>query len=177
MKKLIKKTLFIFFALLFSNMYAQQQVADSLHNKLATSKNTSEKLDTYISLASHYKHQYPVEGKKFLNLAKAIAIKLKDTVRLFKIAEIEADIYYILGDTEKEISVIKGGILLVQQYKNKKLEARALKLLGNAYFLISDYEKQLKSYLKAFTIAEKLQDTTLLVALYNNIGNLSLIHI
>lgn len=168
---MIKKTLFIFFALLCSNMFAQQQVADSLHNKLATSKNTSEKLDTYISLASHYKHQYPIEGKKFLNLAKAIAIQLKDTVHLFKIAEIEADIYYILGDTEKEISVIKGGVLLVQQYKNKKLEARALKLLGNAYFLISDYEKQLKSYLKAFTIAEKLQDTTLLVALYNNIGN------
>lgn len=152
-------------------MFAQQQVADSLHNKLATSKNTSEKLNTYISLASHYKHQYPVEGKKFLNLAKVIAIQLKDTVHLFKIAEIEADIYYIIGDTEKEISVIKDAVLLVQQYKNKQLEARALKLLGNAYSETSDYDKQLKSYLKSFTIAEKLQDTTLLVYLYNNIGN------
>lgn len=168
---MIKKTLFIFFALLCSNMFAQQQVADSLHNKLATSKNASEKLESYISLASQQKHQYPIEGKKLLTLAKAIAIQLKDTVHLFKIAEIEADIYYILGETEKEISVIKDAVLLVQQYKNKQLEARALKLLGNAYSETSDYDKQLNSYLKSFTIAEKLQDTTLLVSLYNNIGN------
>jgi two-component sensor histidine kinase len=168
---MIKKTLFIVFAMLCSYMFAQQQVADSLHNKLATSKNTSEKLDTYVSLANHYKHQSPVEGRKFLTLAKAIAIQLKDTVHLFKIAEIEADIYYIIGDTEKEITVIKEAVLLVQQHKNKQLEARALKLLGNAYFETSDYDKQLKSYLKAFSIAEKLQDTTLLVSLYNNIGN------
>ena len=168
---MIKKTLFIFFALLCSNMFAQQQVADSLHNKLATSKNASEKLESYISLASQQKHQSPIEGKKLLTLAKAIAIQLKDTVHLFKIAEIEADIYYILGETEKEISVIKDAVLLVQQYKNKQLEARALKLLGNAYSETSDYDKQLNSYLKSFTIAEKLQDTTLLVSLYNNIGN------
>jgi two-component system, sensor histidine kinase PdtaS len=168
---LIKKTLFIFFALLCSNMFAQQQVTDSLHNKLATSKNASEKLESYISLASQQKHQSPIEGKKLLTLAKAIAIQLKDTVHLFKIAEIEADIYYILGETEKEISVIKDAVLLVQQYKNKQLEARALKLLGNAYSETSDYDKQLNSYLKSFTIAEKLQDTTLLVSLYNNIGN------
>lgn len=168
---MIKKTLFIFFALLCSNMFAQQQVTDSLHNKLATSKNASEKLESYISLASQQKHQSPIEGKKLLTLAKAIAIQLKDTVHLFKIAEIEADIYYILGETEKEISVIKDAVLLVQQYKNKQLEARALKLLGNAYSETSDYDKQLNSYLKSFTIAEKLQDTTLLVSLYNNIGN------
>ncbi|MDA9247295.1 tetratricopeptide repeat protein [Flavobacteriaceae bacterium] len=152
-------------------MFAQQQVTDSLHNKLATSKNASEKLESYISLASQQKHQSPIEGKKLLTLAKAIAIQLKDTVHLFKIAEIEADIYYILGETEKEISVIKDAVLLVQQYKNKQLEARALKLLGNAYSETSDYDKQLNSYLKSFTIAEKLQDTTLLVSLYNNIGN------
>jgi len=168
---LVEKTLFIIFAMICSCMFAQQQVTDSLHNKLATSKNASEKLESYISLASQQKHQSPIEGKKLLTLAKAIAIQLKDTVHLFKIAEIEADIYYILGETEKEISVIKDAVLLVQQYKNKQLEARALKLLGNAYSEISDYDKQLNSYLKSFTIAEKLQDTTLLVSLYNNIGN------
>jgi two-component sensor histidine kinase len=167
---LIKKTLFIIFAMLCSCMFAQQQVTDSLHNKLATSKNASEKLDSYISLARHHEHQSPIEGRKFLTLAKAIATQLKDTIRLFKIAEAEASIYYIIGDTEKEISVIKEAVLLVEQYKNKQLEARALKLLGNAYFEIFDYDKQLKSYLKARTIAEKLQDTTLLVSLYNNIG-------
>jgi two-component sensor histidine kinase len=168
---MIKKIVFIIFAMLCSYMFGQQQVADSLHNKLATSKSTSEKLDTYISLANYYKLKSHVEGRKFLTLAKAIAIQLKDTVHLFKIAEIEADIYYIIGDTEKEITVIKEAVLLVQQYKNKQLEARALKLLGNAYYEILDYDKQLKTYLKAFTIAEKLQDTTLLVSLYNNIGN------
>lgn len=168
---MVEKTLFIIFAMICSCMFAQQQVTDSLHNKLATSKNASEKLESYISLASQQKHQSPIEGKKLLTLAKAIAIQLKDTVHLFKIAEIEADIYYILGETEKEISVIKDAILLVQQYKNKQLEARALKLLGNAYSETSDYDKQLNSYLKSFTIAEKLQDTTLLVSLYNNIGN------
>ena len=57
-------------------------------------------------------------------------------------------IQYILGETEKEISVIKDAVLLVQQYKNKQLEARALKLLGNAYSETSDYDKQLNSYLK-----------------------------
>jgi hypothetical protein len=102
---MIKKMLFIIFPMLCSYMFAQQQVADSLHNKLATSKNTLEKLDTYISLANYYKQKSPVEGRKFLTLAKAIAIELKDTVHLFKIAEIEADIYYIIGDTEKEITV------------------------------------------------------------------------
>lgn len=168
---MVEKTLFIIFAMICSCMFAQQQVTDSLHNKLATSKNASEKLESYISLASQQKHQSPIEGKKLLTLAKAIAIQLKDTVHLFKIAEIEADIYYILGETEKEISVIKDAVLLVQQYKNKQLEARALKLLGNAYSETSDYDKQLNSYLKSFTIAEKLQDTTLLVSLYNNIGN------
>ena len=168
---MVEKTLFIIFAMICSCMFAQQQVTDSLHNKLATSKNASEKLESYISLASQQKHQSPIEGKKLLTLAKAIAIQLKDTVHLFKIAEIEADIYYIIGDTEKEITVIKEAVLLVQQHKNKQLEARALKLLGNAYFEIFDYDKQLKSYLKAFSIAEKLQDTTLLVSLYNNIGN------
>ncbi|MFT6825504.1 MAG: hypothetical protein ACJAYD_000048, partial [Patiriisocius sp.] len=61
-------------------MFAQQQVTDSLHNKLATSKNALEKLDSYISLARHHKHQSPIEGRKFLTLAKAIAIQLKDTV-------------------------------------------------------------------------------------------------
>jgi two-component sensor histidine kinase len=168
---MIKKIVFIIFAMLCSYMFGQQQVADSLHNKLATSKSTSEKLDIYISLANYYKLKSHVEGRKFLTLAKAIAIQLKDTVHLFKIAEIEADIYYIIGDTEKEITVIKEAIFLVQQYKNKQLEARALKLLGNAYYETLDYDKQLKTYLKAFTIAEKLQDTTLLVSLYNNIGN------
>ena len=168
---MIKKTILIIFAMLCSCMFAQQQVTDSLHNTLATSKNASEKLDSYISLAKHYKHQSPIEGRRLLTLAKAIAVQLKDTIRLFKIAEIEADIYYIIGDTEKEITVIKEAVLLVEQYKNKQLEARALKLLGNAYFEIFDYDKQLENYLKALTIAEKLQDTTLLVSLYNNIGN------
>ena len=146
---MIKKTILIIFAMLCSCMFAQQQVTDSLHNTLATSKNASEKLDSYISLAKHYKHQSPIEGRRLLTLAKAIAVQLKDTIRLFKIAEIEADIYYIIGDTEKEITVIKEAVLLVEQYKNKQLEARALKLLGNAYFEIFDYDKQLENYLKA----------------------------
>lgn len=166
-----KKIILIIFGILCSCMFAQGQVADSLRNKLIAAKNPSEKLDTYISLARYYKHQSPIEGREFLALAKTIANQLQDTIRLFNIAEIEADIYYVLGDTEKEILVIKEALSLVEHFKNKELEARALKLLGNAYFEALEYDKQLKSYLKAFTIAEKLQDTTLLLSLYNNIGN------
>lgn len=167
---MIKKILFILFAMLCSYMFSQEQVADSLHNKLETSKNPSEKLDTYISLASYYKHQSPIKGRGFLKLAKGLASQIKDTVSLFKIAEIEAGIYYILGDLEKEITIIKEAVLLVQHYKNKELEARALKLLGNAFYQALDYESQLKNYLKAHTIAEKLQDTTLQISLHNAIG-------
>ena len=165
-----KKILLIIFGMLCSCMFAQEQVADSLRNKLMADKNPSEKLDTYISLARYYKHQSPREGGEFLRLAKTIAIQLKDTTRLFRIAEIEAAIYYIVGDVEKEIVVIKEAILLVEHFKNKELEARALKLLGNAYYKALEYDQQLKNYLKAFVIAKELKDTTLQVSLHNAIG-------
>jgi len=165
-----KKILIIIFGTLCSCMFAQEQVADSLRNKLMVDKNPSEKLDTYISLARYYKHQSPIKGRGFLKLAKGLAIQIKDTVSLFKIAEIEASIYYILGDSEKEITIIKEAVLLVQHYKNKELEARAFKLLGNAFYEALDYESQLKNYLKSYAIAKKLQDTTLQISLYNAIG-------
>ena len=167
---MIKKILFIFFSLLCSYMFSQELVADSLHNKLETSKNPSEKLVAYISLAEYYMHQIPNKGRDYLNSAKNLASQEKDTFNLFNIAEIEANIYYILGDSQKEISKIKEALLLVQNHKNKKLEARALKLLGNAYYEVKDYNSQLKNYLKASLIVEKLKDTSLQIQLYNAIG-------
>jgi two-component sensor histidine kinase len=151
-------------------MFAQEQVADSLRNKLIAAKSPSEKIDTYNSLATYYKHQSPIEGREFLALAKTIANQLQDTIRLFNIAEIEAGIYYVLGDTEKEILVIKEALSLVEHFENKELEARALKLLGNAYFEALEYDKQLNSYLKALVISKNLRDTMLQVSLYNSMG-------
>ena len=167
---MVKKIIFLYLGLWCSYVSAQEQAVDSLFSRVATTKNATEKLDALISLADFYKNSVPNQAIDLVAQAKKIASQLNNTTQLIEIAKIEDEIYYFIGDYNRQMQVIKEAVLLSEKSKNTKSQMIVLRLLGNAYYNLSNYDSQLQSYKKAFEIAKEAQDTAMQIVFYNSIG-------
>ncbi|WP_299433338.1 tetratricopeptide repeat protein [uncultured Aquimarina sp.] len=153
--------LFIFFVLLFSNPVAAQ-IDDILVNKnvedirLQLEALENREIDEIISLS---------------NTLYKTAFESKDIVHMILALENLSVANLNEGNNNLAIEYLDRAISIANQYAvDKKILVDLIKLKGNHYFDIEEYDKAANSYYESLRIAQKIKYSYAIWALRTNLG-------
>ncbi len=167
-----KISLFIVYTFFCISALAQVSPIDSLKNVINTSKNDSNKVNSYLELAQQYLRvnqdtsiiyaNNAIELGKEINFYKGVANSYRQI----------AIVYYIKGEYDKAISNFKQSLKTWKEAGDVSGVGRAHNNIGIIYFNIGQYDKALENYLKASEILSQINDIDGVARANNNIANL-----
>lgn len=173
----------IFIAFFYIPAYlAQNQISDSLHKLLSTTKQDSSKYNIFFAIGVSYKNVNWDSARAYFNKAAAKAKVMKDELKLAEtIRQIgwsyyqNAEFSVALKEFNEVISLIepymKAGNLIHQQ-KSKKIYTAVLNNIGAVYEDMANYPQALDSYFKSLKVAEEINDRNKTASVLGNIGSL-----
>lgn len=149
---------------------------DSLRQELVKAGDAEQKIEILLSLSNLIKNRSTDTCLLYLN----------DALRLCKQTEshqYEGKIYLLMGEVSKIMNMPDEAIRqfkiadsIFRKLEDKKRQAQALTWIGvvysNNYTIGESIAERCRYNLKAMGIAREINDTSLLVALYNNLGTL-----
>jgi tetratricopeptide (TPR) repeat protein len=149
---------------------------DSLRKALVTATDDNEKAKIYLSLAQLLKNRSADSSLLFLDRALEISRQQGSPETIGKIYLERGDIYSLQNNPDEAIRQFKIADSIFRKIEDKKLQVQALIQIGiaysNNYTIGKSVSESCRYYLKALSIARETNDTSNLVALYNNLGTL-----
>lgn len=131
-------------------------VSDQIYNKIDDAKSIS---DIYPNKAINLsKEAYKLAEVNELEIEKGYAL-----IAIALASRVKSDVINMLESSYKAFSIFKAQSHIIGQ-------AKALNLIGVAYFYSSMYEEALNYFLEANSLVKFNNDTSLLISTLNNIG-------
>ena len=140
-------------ALLFINLYAQQDVADSLVN-LANQKTGFERADLLNDAANAVLNYDPRQGIKYAREAMEICLKEGETEEAYFSMLLIGNAYHAMGDYEKVLEIDLESLEKFGDKISKKKLAQLHNQIGNDYYSLHNHEKAINHLLEAIKILE-----------------------
>ncbi len=149
---------------------------DSLHKALVKATDDTHRVQLYLSLASLLKNRAADSSLLFLEHALKICWKTGSLENLGKIFKLKGEISNMKSNPGEAIRQFKIAEFLFRKIGNKRQQAQTLNWIGvvynNNYSIGKSISESCKYYLKALGVAREANDTSTLVAVYNNLGTL-----
>jgi len=147
---------------------------DSLHKALVKATDDNQRVKLYLSLASLLKNRAADSSLLFLERAQKICWKTGSLENLGKIFKLKGEISNMKSNPGEAIRQFKIAEFLFRKIGNKRQQAQTLTWIGivynNNYTVGSSISESYRYYIKALGVARETNDTSTIVALYNNLG-------
>ena len=167
-----KNILLIFFCIMITSSFAQQQKLDSLINEL--NRHTQQDTTRYFilrNIARTYNNTNPQKALQKADEAIALAKKLNDNSKVALALTTKGISYHKLGEDSLAFAVSNDALEIYIKAGDKKRAADLLFNMGYIYFDIANYYEALKSHEAALKLYRELNSLQEQADALNSIGN------
>jgi serine phosphatase RsbU (regulator of sigma subunit)/Tfp pilus assembly protein PilF len=161
--------------------YSQDKKADSLLTVIKTTQWDTTRIDAYITLAEHVSDQNPDTAAYYDMLAKGLAEKLNDSLRIDRACRELGWEYYLLGNYPQALNNFFTALKISEKKGNKKGTAASLGNIATIMRKQENFPAALEYYSKALKIVTELDSKngignmlSNMGAVYDDIGNQAL---
>jgi serine phosphatase RsbU (regulator of sigma subunit) len=167
--------------------YAQDQIRDSLNDKLSTEIDDTTICNIYIELGRSYLYSNLDTAYYFFRSAEKIASQLSFPLNDIYKANALVNVgvrFAILGNHKKALEMYDSVVVLINKQdffsnpeyggKSKKIYATVIGNIGIEYYSLSDFNKSLEYYLLATKLDRDIKNINGILRHYSNIGNVYL---
>ena len=160
--------------LLILTAFAQNKVkTDSLKQVIATTKQDTVRIKTYLNLGKLYMNSIPDNALSYYNKALKIARNGKEQKLEAKCLKSIGLVYYYQSNYDSTLFYWKKTLKIVEETGEKEAIAGNLGNIGIIYMKQSNYPKALEYYQKALKIDEELGNKE---GVARNLGNIGIIY-
>lgn len=155
MKPLFKYIAPLFFCLTISCfVHAQNPWADSVKNRIATSKPDSHRVNSLLALSDACRLSYPDSGLMYAQEALLLSKKLKDDTLMFWSLVCAAGCLYPLGNFSAELNYALEIQSLAKRLNTPFTRGYANGSMSDAYLNFGEYKTSIAHWRKVIEIAE-----------------------
>ena len=156
-----------------STSFAQESVLDSLNAKLEMAKTQEQTIQLLVEIGSKYEQTNPDTLIEIIQRALGLAEELGDVESIIKVKDRLARGYIRSGSYSQAFELLNENLDFLKTQNAPDFEllhANTLRGLGNIYFIQFKQEEALEFYKEALQIYQELDNTDLLIALYDNMA-------
>ncbi len=172
---MIKNFLILFLLVSSAICFCQNQKnIDSLVKVLNTSKQDTDKIETYLKLSNEYTDNNPQKGLQLAEKALTLAYHLDNKKWIADCFNAVGLYKRRLGNYTEAVEFYKKSLKVYKEIGNLRKEGNCYLNLGTLYGNQGNYQLALEYFQKSLVIGEKNSDKNIIAFCLNNIGNVHL---
>ncbi|MFC1852204.1 tetratricopeptide repeat protein [candidate division CSSED10-310 bacterium] len=152
------------------SLASNQNVIDSLKNKLRVVKSERKRLEILNNLAFEYAQSQPQKARTLAQEALLLAKKFNLLAEISQSYSVIGISYWAQGDYQKALEFLYQALAIREKFGDKARIAPIINNIGAIHHYQSNYKKALQYYLRALHIYEELGLEVSIAHAYNNIG-------